>query len=447
DIAQNDTLVLADSVSMVKLQTMFHEYECTIQREKGRCSRLSDKVSQLEEERANLKQVLEETPCGNFRRFVLKQEQEKHRNACMLHDKSCEQLRIKEEQYHAEVQERQKVELAKRNLELEMRALINSMNETQRLLAHERSTRTVQEGILTKHLCKQRELEEENMRNFTKMSYVSPLPTSYTNIPAAHWDSLFISLFLRLPQVDELSLQLQKEEMKCSKLEALNSDLKEQLSSLKTLSRTNEHLERGKRRLEEEVAGLQRQMESSRMDQNHLEHYCREAEERARLEVRQKLEEVNLFLQVTTYGNRNCQTFFKHRCFYRISLLFKSRSSRSEHRWFSSLPLPVTLSYTDNRCNFKLTFKCGSGLRYSLVKHSAFRLLDTPRLNKLLQSTSSLQQHRLEGPWHGLESSVNHGVERLSTNVSKVQGRICFLINLSNNSPETATKESHFCAS
>nr|XP_023686910.1 ankyrin repeat domain-containing protein 26-like isoform X2 [Paramormyrops kingsleyae] len=181
-----------DSVSMVKLQTMFHEYECTIQREKGRCSRLSDKVSQLEEERANLKQVLEETrdvkstlehrqvdletELKNFK-FVLKQEQEKHRNACMLHDKSCEQLRIKEEQYHAEVQERQKVELAKRNLELEMRALINSMkqldddhSETQRLLAHERSTRTVQEGILTKHLCKQRELEEENMRNFTKSS-------------------------------------------------------------------------------------------------------------------------------------------------------------------------------------------------------------------------------------------------------------------------------------
>lgn len=48
-------------MSMVKLQTMFHEYECAIQREKGRCSRLSDKVSQLEEERANLKQVLEET--------------------------------------------------------------------------------------------------------------------------------------------------------------------------------------------------------------------------------------------------------------------------------------------------------------------------------------------------------------------------------------------------
>ncbi|XP_048868818.1 ankyrin repeat domain-containing protein 26 isoform X5 [Brienomyrus brachyistius] len=575
-----------DSVSMVKLQTMFHEYECTIQREKGRCSRLSDKVSQLEEERANLKQVLEETrdvksilehrqvdletELKNFK-FVLKQEQEKHRNACMLHDKGCEQLRVKEEQYHTEVQERQKVELAKRNLELEMRALVNSMkqleddhSETQRLLAHERSTRTVQEGILTKHMCKQRELEEENMRNFTKSSeaalrqlqqeladtlkklsmseaslevnsryrndleeeklrlqkdmdrlrgrlqesedqYVqaeqrihelkralddkerdaitssqrlqealaaavdrdkmvkqleeamqkleienvrleasakqqmnrmevlqrdsqeaaetsdsSPgtgvrnrLEDLVTDLQGSKitledklsrevqkqnllshsaqdthrlWEeemkararlSLRLaelerekgelsgqaeierkrakktaeqkkSTDIRLDQemsrnaelqkdisrlkvllktakkrlreqqnmepdavlskpgdtlgrmksrVDELTLQLQKEEMKCTKMEALNSDLKEQLSSLKALSRTNEHLERGKRRLEEEVAGLQRQMESSRMDQNQLEHYCRDAEERARQEVRQKLEEVNLFLQ------------------------------------------------------------------------------------------------------------------------------------------------------
>lgn len=47
----------------------------------------------------------------------------------MLHDKSCEQLRIKEEQRHTEVRERQEVELAKRNLELEMRALINSMKQ------------------------------------------------------------------------------------------------------------------------------------------------------------------------------------------------------------------------------------------------------------------------------------------------------------------------------
>lgn len=99
-------------------------------------------------------------------------------------------------------------------------------------------------------------------------------------------------------QVDELSLQLEKEALKCNRLEAVNSELKEQLSSLKTLTKSHERLERSKRQLEDEVSVLRRQMESSMMDQNQAEQYRRETEERARQEIRHKLEEVNLFLQV-----------------------------------------------------------------------------------------------------------------------------------------------------
>ncbi|KAG7455850.1 hypothetical protein MATL_G00245450 [Megalops atlanticus] len=181
-----------DSVTMVKLQNMFHEYERTIQRERGRYSLLADKVSQLEEERAELRRLLEETrdsrsalerrqveldtDLSNLR-FALKQEQEKHRNAAMLYDKSREQLRKKEEQLRAESEEKQRVELAMRNLELEMRALVNNMkqleedrSEAQRMLSQERSARALQEGMLTSQLRKQKEIEEENRRNLSKSS-------------------------------------------------------------------------------------------------------------------------------------------------------------------------------------------------------------------------------------------------------------------------------------
>lgn len=46
---------------MVKLQNMFHEYEHTIQKERNRHSRLADKVSQLEQERNELKLLLDES--------------------------------------------------------------------------------------------------------------------------------------------------------------------------------------------------------------------------------------------------------------------------------------------------------------------------------------------------------------------------------------------------
>ncbi|XP_047675755.1 ankyrin repeat domain-containing protein 26 isoform X3 [Tachysurus fulvidraco] len=178
-----------DSVSMVKLQNMFHEYERTIQKERNRYRRLADKVCQLEQERNELKLLLEdsrenksilehlrldlETDLNNLK-FLLKQEQEKHQSASMLYDKSREQLFRKEEQHRVEAEEREKVELKMRNLELEIRALTNNMkqleedrNETQRLLAHEKSSRALQEDLLRSHLRKQQDIEE-NLRNQSK---------------------------------------------------------------------------------------------------------------------------------------------------------------------------------------------------------------------------------------------------------------------------------------
>lgn len=45
---------------MVKLQNIFHEYERSIQKARSRHSYLSDKVNQLEMERADLKSSLED---------------------------------------------------------------------------------------------------------------------------------------------------------------------------------------------------------------------------------------------------------------------------------------------------------------------------------------------------------------------------------------------------
>ncbi|XP_059190740.1 ankyrin repeat domain-containing protein 26 isoform X1 [Centropristis striata] len=179
-----------DSRSMVKLQNIFHEYERSIQKARSRHGYLSDKVTQLEMERAELKSSLEEvkdfksalernqlelqTEVTNLK-FQLKQEQENRRNATMMYNTTRDKLRRTEEQHQLEVQERQKVELTLRNLELEMRTLVNNIkqleedhSETQRLLAQERSARTLQENLLNSHLRKQQEIEDENKRNISK---------------------------------------------------------------------------------------------------------------------------------------------------------------------------------------------------------------------------------------------------------------------------------------
>lgn len=111
-------------------------------------------------------------------------------------------------------------------------------------------------------------------------------------------------------QVDELQVQLEREALRCSKLEDMNRELKEQLSSLKSLGRSHERLERSKQQLEEEVTGLRRRMEAGVMDQSQAEQFRRETEERARQEIRHKLDEINLFLQVNGIW-QSLERFFK----------------------------------------------------------------------------------------------------------------------------------------
>ncbi|KAF1438727.1 ANR26 protein, partial [Pygoscelis papua] len=95
-------------------------------------------------------------------------------------------------------------------------------------------------------------------------------------------------------KVSELSQQLEMESKKCMQLEAQNQDLREELS---TMRGNHEKLEKSKCQLKEEVANLKHRLETSMVDHSQIEQYKREMEERAGQEIRQKLQEVNLFLQ------------------------------------------------------------------------------------------------------------------------------------------------------
>lgn len=105
-----------------------------------------------------------------------------------------------------------------------------------------------------------------------------------------------LSCFFSRVQVAELSQQLDMESKKSMQLEAQNRDLREELS---TLHENCEKLEKSKCQLKEEVAKLQHRLETNMVDHSQIEQYKREVDERAGQEIRQKLQEVNLFLQVS----------------------------------------------------------------------------------------------------------------------------------------------------
>ncbi|XP_010226592.1 PREDICTED: ankyrin repeat domain-containing protein 26, partial [Tinamus guttatus] len=95
-------------------------------------------------------------------------------------------------------------------------------------------------------------------------------------------------------KVAELSEQLETESKKCMQLEARNQDLGDELSSMRA---NQEKLEKSKCRLKEEVSNLKYHLENNIVDHNRIEQYKKEIDERAERELRQKLQEVNLFLQ------------------------------------------------------------------------------------------------------------------------------------------------------
>lgn len=105
-------------------------------------------------------------------------------------------------------------------------------------------------------------------------------------------------------QVAELSQQLGMESKKRMQLETQNQDLREELS---TLHGNCEKLEKSKCQLKEEVAKLQHHLETNMVDHSQIEQYKRDVDEWAGQEIRQKLQEVNLFLQVSDFLTCVCR--------------------------------------------------------------------------------------------------------------------------------------------
>ncbi|XP_070356957.1 ankyrin repeat domain-containing protein 26 isoform X23 [Equus asinus] len=181
-----------DSVSLLKIQNAVLSYERLIELKKNHCELLTGKIKKMENKVSGLQKELSETKEMKSQlehqkvewerevcslRFTLKQEEEKRRTADKLYEKIREQLRRKEEQYSQEVEMKQQLELTLRTLDTELRTVRNNLNQvveerndTQRQLSREQNARILQDGILTNHLCKQKEIEMAHKKLNTEVS-------------------------------------------------------------------------------------------------------------------------------------------------------------------------------------------------------------------------------------------------------------------------------------
>ena len=70
---------------------------------------------------------------------------------------------------------------------------------------------------------------------------------------------------------------------------------------MKEIEMKCEKLEKNKKKLEQEVVNLKSRVEVNMVEYSKIEQYKRELEERTRLNIAEKLKEVDLFLQVNLF--------------------------------------------------------------------------------------------------------------------------------------------------
>nr|XP_011736698.1 ankyrin repeat domain-containing protein 26 isoform X8 [Macaca nemestrina] len=221
-----------DSVSLLKIQDAALSCERLLELKKNHCELLTVKIKKMEDKVNVLQKELSETKeiksqlehqkvewerelCSL--RFSLNQEEEKRRNADMLYEKIREQLRRKEEQYRKEVEVKQQLELSLQTLEMELRTVksnlnqvIQERNDTQRQLSREQNARMLQDGILTNHLSKQKEIEMTQRKMNSETSH------SHEEEDLLHKNSMLQEeiAMLRL-EIDTIKNQNQEKEKKC----------------------------------------------------------------------------------------------------------------------------------------------------------------------------------------------------------------------------------------
>nr|XP_054516853.1 ankyrin repeat domain-containing protein 26 isoform X24 [Pan troglodytes] len=222
-----------DSVSLLKIQDAALSCERLLELKKNHCELLTVKIKKMEDKVNVLQRELSETKeiksqlehqkvewerelCSL--RFSLNQEEEKRRNADMLYEKIREQLRRKEEQYRKEVEVKQQLELSLQTLEMELRTVksnlnqvVQERNDAQRQLSREQNARMLQDGILTNHLSKQKEIEmaQKKMNSENSHSHEEEKDLSHKNSMLQEEIAM-----LRL-EIDTIKNQNQEKEKKC----------------------------------------------------------------------------------------------------------------------------------------------------------------------------------------------------------------------------------------
>ncbi|KAM5337489.1 ankyrin repeat domain-containing protein 26 isoform 2-T2 [Glossophaga mutica] len=132
-------------------------------------------------------------------------------------------------------------------------------------------------------------------------------------------------------KIDDLTAKLEAASSKCQHLDEKNKCLQQELLFMRALPKKCEKLKNEKKKWKQEGIKLKTHMEMNMVEFSELEQYKRKIEERARQDIEEKLEEVNLFLQTQAASQENLEQLREnHNASIRSQLELRIKDLESE---------------------------------------------------------------------------------------------------------------------
>ncbi|XP_045322289.1 ankyrin repeat domain-containing protein 26 isoform X9 [Leopardus geoffroyi] len=320
-----------------EIEHMYQNEQSKVNKYIAKQESLEERLSQLQSENMLLRQQLDDAHNkadskeklviniqDQFQNIIKKLEAKSEEQGLMLGERNKELIdeckHLKERMYHYE-NEKAKIEVVMRQLQQELADTLKkqSMSEaslevTSRYrLSLEDETRDLKKklGQVRSQLQEAQDRHAEAVRyaektkdHMQKLEVKNTRQEETIKEQAAQIQDLQSNL-LRTSLADDLTTKLETTSSKCLHLDAKNQVLQQELLSMKALGKKCEKLESNSKKLQQEVVKLKSFMEMNMVERSQVEQYKREIEERARLEIVEKLKEVNLFLQAQAAAQEN----------------------------------------------------------------------------------------------------------------------------------------------
>ncbi|XP_033098759.1 ankyrin repeat domain-containing protein 26-like isoform X3 [Anneissia japonica] len=284
-----------------EVETKNARLEVMLKQESARCETLEKNLQEAHKMQTGMEAIVNNLNSANL-----------HMEGKLTDEAAARSVFAKEAEEHkdmweTEVKSRSSLGIKMAQLQRSRAGIMEQVEEERRRTRKMAELKRVVEGKLENETQRYRQLEQE--MNTTKMKLKLAkkklkdleMPELRINSIKSDFERERINMDATVAslrrQLEDVSQQLEQENKLRSELEVINRQLQRDASSVKIIGKGKEKLEKSKKRLEEELHVLKGALHQDFIEKGELERYKQELDAKARIEINEKLDQVNAYLE------------------------------------------------------------------------------------------------------------------------------------------------------